>query len=89
MTGQPFTLAVPPELVDAIADAVAAKLAANGLTSSAASPYLDVTAAAGYLCASSQRVYDLVHAGRLIPRRDGRRLLFAKADLDAYLQETT
>jgi len=49
MTGQPFTLAVPPELVDAIADAVAAKLAANGLTSSAASPYLDVTAAAGYL----------------------------------------
>jgi excisionase family DNA binding protein len=49
------------------------------------SPYLGVDEAADYLRCSRQRVYDLVHAGRLVPRRDGRRLLFHRDDLDAYL----
>ncbi len=88
MNGQPFTLAFPPELVDAIADAVAAKLASTGLTSSTASPYLSVAEAAEFLRAGSkQRIYDLVHEGTLKPVRDGRRLLFERSALDAYLSE--
>lgn len=50
------------------------------------SPWLDVADAAEYLRCSKQRVYDLVHADRLEPRRDGRRLLFHRDHLDAYLE---
>jgi len=80
-------LTVPRELVDAIASAVADELERRGTTSPApASPYLDVDEAAAYLrCGSKQRVYDLVHGGQLEPARDGRRLLFRRDHLDAYL----
>ena len=68
MNGQPFTLAFPPELVDAIADAVAAKLASTGLTSSTASPYLSVAEAAEFLRAGSKQRIPLARAERLAAR---------------------
>lgn len=81
-----LALTFPPELVDAIALRVVELLEERtGLPSPAPSPYLDVDGAAAYLCASRQRIYDLVSAGTLAPCRDGRRLLLKRDDLDAYL----
>jgi len=84
--GAPLALGFPPALIDAIADAVALRL--NGQApASSVSPYMTVDEAAAYLRCSRQRVYDLVHDGKLEPRRDGRRLLFHRVDtLDAYLR---
>jgi len=50
------------------------------------SPWLDTAGAADYLAAKPGRIHDLVALGKLTPRRDGRRLLFARRDLDAYLE---
>jgi excisionase family DNA binding protein len=65
---------------------VAAELRAATQTDTAASPWLDTAAAAEYLCSPRSRVHDLVQLHRLKPHRDGRRLLFRRADLDAYLE---
>ena len=69
----------PPELVEAIAARVAEMVETP-------SPYLDVDAAAEYLACGRKRIYQLVETGRVRPHRDGRRLLFTRADLDAALQ---
>ena len=86
--GGKLAVAVPAELVRAIAEEVARVLEERGaIVRPPASPYLDVDGAARYLGnASRQRLYDLVSTGRLEPMRDGRRLLFARAELDRYLQ---
>jgi excisionase family DNA binding protein len=52
-----------------------------------ASPWLNADAAARYLACSRGRLYDLTQLGKLEPRRDGRRLLFRRRDLDAYLEK--
>jgi excisionase family DNA binding protein len=75
-------LALPPALVEAIAER-AAELVADR---PAASPWLDVAEAAGYLRCRRQRVYDLVSAGRLRVAKDGTRSLFRREWLDAYLE---
>jgi excisionase family DNA binding protein len=49
-------------------------------------PWLSTEDAARHLACSRDRLYDLVQLGKLKPRRDGRRLLFKLADLDAYLE---
>jgi excisionase family DNA binding protein len=38
------------------------------------------------LACSRGHLYDLVQLGKLKPRRDGRRLLFRRGDLAAYLE---
>jgi hypothetical protein len=48
--------------------------------------WLDTAGAAAHLCCTPGRIHDLVQLGALQPRRDGRRLLFRRADLDAYLE---
>ncbi len=77
------TLAVTDEQLDALAELVAARLspAPRDL-----SPWLDTAGAADYLAAKPARIHDLVALGKLTTRRDGRRLLFARAELDAYLE---
>ena len=80
-------LSFPPELLDAIASAVADELERRGAASAPASPWLDVDEAAAYLRCARQRIYDLVSEGRLEPARDGRRLLFARDALDSYLRD--
>jgi excisionase family DNA binding protein len=83
-----LTLSVPPALVGAIAAAVADELERRGTTPAAsASPYLDVDEAAAYLRCTRQRVYDVVHAGAIEPAPDGRRLLFRREALNAYLDD--
>ena len=68
--------------VEAIARRVAALVACR----SVASPtWVDAAGAAEHLATTRDRVYDLVQLRKLEPHRDGRRLLFRVADLDAYL----
>jgi excisionase family DNA binding protein len=50
--------------------------------------YLDSKAAAAYLSCGTGRIRNLVHEGRLTARKDGTRLLFTRADLDAHLKTT-
>jgi excisionase family DNA binding protein len=80
-----LTLALPDELIEQVAQRAAALLAER--TPSASSPWLDTKGAAEYMAASPSRVHDLVQLGRLHPRRDGRRLLFKRDDIDAYIEE--
>jgi hypothetical protein len=51
-----------------------------------ASPWLDTKGAADHIAATPGRIHDLVQLGTLTPRRDGRRLLFRREDLDAYIE---
>ncbi len=83
--GADFALTVPPEALEQIAQR-AVELLREQIPASPASPYLTVSEAADYLrCTSRQRIYDLVHQGALVPRRDGKRLLFHRDTLDAHL----
>jgi hypothetical protein len=73
-----------PDQLDAIAELVAARIAPR--SSVDAPTWLDTRGAAEYIAGSTGRVHDLVQLGKLVPRRDGRRLLFRRVDLDAYLE---
>jgi hypothetical protein len=49
--------------------------------------YLDADAAGRYMGLSRKRVHDLTSTGALVPDgRDGRKPLYRKSTLDAYLQ---
>lgn len=52
----------------------------------ASSPWLNVADAAERLRCGKDRIYDLIALGRLHPRRDGRRVLLHRDDLDAYIE---
>jgi excisionase family DNA binding protein len=80
-------LIVPEELVEAIAQRVADLLRDAGPPASTADDLLTVEEVAKYLRAARQRVYDLVNSGRLPVVRDGRRLLFRRSVIDAYLED--
>jgi len=75
------TIALSDEDVERIAQRVVA-LSTN---SAPADPWLSIGEAAEHLRASRQRLYDLCAAGLLKPAKDGRRLLFRRSWLDAYL----
>jgi excisionase family DNA binding protein len=79
-----LTLELSGEQLDAIAESVAVRLRPAPLEH--ATPWLNTADAAAYLAAKPARLHDLVQLGRLTPRRDGRRLLFHRSDLDAYLE---
>jgi excisionase family DNA binding protein len=72
------------EQIDAIAQRAAA-ICAHTQTSSTPT-WLNTADAADYIAAKPGRVHDLVQLGKLQPRRDGRRLLFRRSDLDDYLE---
>lgn len=78
-----LALDVPGELVEQIAKRAAVIATQLGPE---APPWLDTKGAAEHLACGTDRIHDLVQLGRLHPRRDGRRLLFRPADLDAYLE---
>ena len=52
----------------------------------AVSPWLNVAEAAERLRCSKDRIYDLIALGKLQPRRDGRRVLLHRDELDAYVE---
>ncbi len=74
------------DALDALADALLPRLAAKLGAHQGSTPWLSAEDAARHLACSRGRLYDLVQLGKLEPRRDGRRLLFKLADLDAYLE---
>jgi excisionase family DNA binding protein len=84
-----LALAVPPELVDAIAGRVVDLLEERGLVgqSMGPEPWLGVDEAAAHLASPPSRVYDLVAQRRVRHARDGRRLLFRASWLDEALEE--
>lgn len=86
-TAPQFTVGFPPELVEAIAVRVAELLAADRASSSGPEPWIAVEDAAAHLACRPHRIYDLVASGRLPHRKEGRRVLFRRSELDAYLDE--
>jgi excisionase family DNA binding protein len=79
-----LTVELSDEQVRSIAEQAAA-IVSQQQTSSAPT-WLNTTDAADYIAAKVGRVHDLVQLGKLMPRRDGRRLLFRRDELDAYLE---
>lgn len=74
------------ETLDLLAERLAPRLASRlPSTAAPAQRWLNSTEAAAYLSCPRSRVHDLVQLRRLQPRRDGRRLLFDRDDLDRYL----
>ncbi len=67
---------------------IAERVASLAASSSPSDPWLSIEEAAEHLRAKPQRLYDLVSTGRLKPAKDGRRLLFRRSWLDAYLGES-
>ena len=84
MSAQSLTLELPPELVEAVAQRVADLLAERQPQS--APELLSVTEAGEFLRCGKQRIYDCVSQDRLPCLRDGKRLLFRRVDLLAYLE---
>ncbi|OAI39917.1 hypothetical protein AYO39_02245 [Actinobacteria bacterium SCGC AG-212-D09] len=73
------------DALDALAERLAPKLAQRHESS----PWLSAEEAARHAACSRDRLYDLVQLGKLAPGRDGRRLVFRRADLDRYLEGAT
>ena len=83
-----LTLAVPEELLDALAERVARQVMSRLETTAAGSPWLDVEAALEYLPFSRDQLYKLT-AAKAIPfrkKRDGQGLLFHRGELDRWLE---
>jgi excisionase family DNA binding protein len=78
-----LTLRLTDEQVAQIAERVAALIPT---ATPAASPWLNVPEAAERLRCGKDRIYDLIALGKLCPRRDGRRVLLHRDDLDAYVE---
>jgi excisionase family DNA binding protein len=79
-----LALDVPEELIEAVAQRAAAIVLAA--QAPVGSPWLSTEEAAEHLRCPRSRIHDLTALGKLTPRRDGRRLLFRRDDLDAYIE---
>jgi len=82
--GGTLALTMPAELIEQIARRAAELVAER--KSPAVSPWLSVAEAAERLRCGKDRIYDLIALGKLTPRRDGRRVLLRRDDLDAYVE---
>jgi excisionase family DNA binding protein len=78
-----LTVRLTDEQLGEIAERAAALVPTGA---SAVSPWLNVTDAAERLRCGKDRIYDLIALGKLHPRRDGRRVLLHRDDLDAYVE---
>jgi excisionase family DNA binding protein len=83
MSERTFTIQVPADFMDALADAMVARA---GDARADDDGYLNTESAARYLDAPVSRVHDLVQRGVLVPHKDGRRLLFTRAQLRAHVE---
>lgn len=79
-----LTVELSAEQLDVIATLVAARL--GDRPGPALPTWLDARGAADYMACPVSRIHDLVQLQKLSPRRDGRRLLFRRDDLDRYLE---
>jgi excisionase family DNA binding protein len=77
-----FALEFPDELVESIA-----RRAAEFVSPPALSPYMTTEQAADYLACGVKRIYKLVSSGRLVPYREGGRLLFLRTDVEGLVEQ--
>ena len=70
--------------LERLADMIAARI--NTATNSAGSPWLTAGQAADYLGCSTSRIRMLTLTGDLPHHRDGRRPLYHRDELDAYVR---
>jgi excisionase family DNA binding protein len=82
-----LTVEVPSEVLEQVARRAAELVMKRQNVSM--SPWLNTAQAAEHLCCTPDRIYDLVALHKLDPRRDGRRLLFRRDTLDAYLEASS
>ena len=73
-------------LLDALAERVADRLAEHLAEREPPSAWMTSDEAAAYLRCDTKRLSELQREGKLRCGRDGRKLLFRRADLDAYLE---
>jgi excisionase family DNA binding protein len=83
-----LTITLPEQLLADVIQQAAERAAAIVLAqqSNGASRWLNTEQVAERLACSKDRVHDLCQLGKLRPRRDGRRLLFDRAEVDAYVE---
>jgi excisionase family DNA binding protein len=78
-----LTVRLTDEQLGEIARRAAALVPPNAIE---VSPWLNVADAAERLRCGKDRIYDLIALGKLTPRRDGRRVLLHRNELDAYIE---
>ena len=78
------SLVVPEPVLEHIAERAAELLRERA--EDRPEPWLDVTGAAAYLACPKSRIYALVHQRAIPHHRDGSRLLFRHAELDAWVE---
>ncbi|HEY3946089.1 MAG TPA: helix-turn-helix domain-containing protein [Solirubrobacteraceae bacterium] len=78
-----LTVRLTDEQLAEIAERAAALVAAGAPN---VSPWLNVAEAAERLRCRKDRIYDLIALGKLHPRRDGRRVLLHRDELDGYVE---
>jgi excisionase family DNA binding protein len=83
MSADGLTFPIPEELVERVSAEVAGRLAERMVPP--AEPYMNVEEAATYLACDKKRIYDIKASGTLAFYRDGKRILFKRCDLDAYV----
>jgi excisionase family DNA binding protein len=76
---------IPDSMLEQLADLVAVRINARG-TDADGSPWMTAKQAAGYLGCSVSRVRTLTIIGELPHHRDGRRPLYNRDELDAYIR---
>ena len=84
----PLVDALSERIAVLVGDRLADRLASSNATST--TPWLNAEDAALYLGdAPVSRIHDLTQQRKLVPHRDGRRLLFHRDDLDAYVEASS
>ncbi len=81
----PLAIGIPPQVIELLAQR-AAEIVQERQPPEAAPEWLNTRDAAKHLACPPGRIHDLVQLGKLAPRRDGRRLVFRRQELDAYLE---
>jgi excisionase family DNA binding protein len=74
----------PDSLLERLAELIAARI--NTRTADISSPWLTAAQAADYLSCSVSRIRSLTLTGELPHHRDGRRPLYHRGELDAFIR---
>src|SRR5690242_12163193 len=87
--GAPVSDLLPsPNNLHEIAEAIAAALQRRIDPAAArSSPLLTVRETCGYLNCARSTLYRLEAGGRLVPKRFGRKVLYDRAEVDAYIKQ--
>jgi len=80
------SLHLPAELVDQLADEVAVRARAILDENGGGDRWLTLKSAAEYLDCSPRRLYEFVRRDSIPHERDGRRILFLRSELDAWVR---